>query len=46
MNSTTEAYACVKIDALLTDAGWSLTDGVSVLFENTLPDGTQADYVI
>ena len=46
MSGTTEAFARVKIDALLMDAGWSLTDGVSVLFEYTLPDGTQADYVL
>ncbi len=46
MNRTTEAFARVKIDALLTDAGWNLTDGSSVLFEHALPDGTQADYVL
>ena len=46
MSSTTDAYARVKIDALLQDAGWSLTDGSSVLFEYALPDGTQADYVL
>ena len=46
MSGTTEAFARVKIDALLMDAGWNLTDGVSVLFEYTLPDGTQADYVL
>ena len=42
----TEAFARVKIDALLNDAGWNLTDGSSVLFGHTLPDGTQADYVL
>ena len=46
MSGTTEAFARVKIDALLKDAGWSLTDGASVLFEHALPDGTQADYVL
>ena len=46
MSSTTEAFARVKIDALLKDAGWNLTDGSSVLFEHALPDGTQADYVL
>ena len=46
MSGTTEAFARVKIDALLEDAGWNLTDGSSVLFEHTLPDGTQADYVL
>ncbi len=46
MSGTTEAFARVKIDALLKDAGWDLTDGMSVLFEHALPDGTQADYVL
>ena len=46
MNQTTEAFSRVKIDALLKDAGWKLTDGVSVLFEQTLPDGSQADYAL
>ncbi len=42
----TEAFARVKIDALLKDAGWNLTDGSSVTFEQSLADGTQADYVL
>ena len=46
MSGTTESFARVKIDALLKDAGWNLTDGSSVLFEHALPDGTQADYVL
>ena len=46
MSGTTEAFARVKIDALLKDADWNLTDGSSVLFEHVLPDGTQADYVL
>ena len=46
MNNKTEALSRVKIDALLKDAGWNLTDGSSVLFELSLPDGTQADYVL
>ena len=46
MSGTTEAFARVKIDALLTDSGWNLTDGSSVLLEHALPDGTQADYVL
>ncbi len=46
MSGTTEAFARVKIDALLKDVGWNLTDGSSVLFEHALPDGTQADYVL
>ncbi len=46
MNSATEAFSRVKIDALLRDAGWNLTDGVSVLFEHVLPDGSRADYAL
>ena len=46
VSGTTEAFARVKIDALLKDAGWNLTDGSSVLFEHALSDGTQADYVL
>lgn len=46
MSETTEAFARVKINELLEDAGWDLTDGSSVLFEHTLSDGTQADYVL
>ncbi len=46
MTGTTEAFSRVKIDALLKDAGWNLTDGVSVLFEHALPDGTQSDYLL
>ena len=41
MSRTTEAFSRVKIDALLRDAGWDLIDGVSVLFEHGLPDGTR-----
>ena len=46
MSQTTEAFSRVKIDALLKDAGWTLTDGVSVLFEHVLPDGSRADYTL
>ena len=46
MSSTTEAFARVKIDGLLKCTGWNLTDGVSVLFEHALPDGTLADYAL
>ena len=46
MSQTTEAFARVKIDELLKDAGWNLTDGVSVLFEHSLPDGSCADYAL
>lgn len=46
MSGTTEAFSRVRIDVLLGDAGWNLTDGSSVLFEHALPDNTQADYVL
>ena len=46
MTGTTEAFSRVKIDALLTDAGWDLMDGTSVLFEHGLGDGSRADYVL
>ena len=46
MSGTTEAFSRVKIDALLKDAGWNLTDGVSVLLEHALPDGSRADYAL
>ena len=46
MSQTTEAFSRVKIDGLLKDAGWHLTDGVSVLFEHALQDGTRADYAL
>ena len=46
MSGTTEAFSRVKLDALLKDVGWNLTDGVSVLFEHALPDGTKSDYVL
>ena len=46
MSGTTEALAHVKTDKLLEDAGWNLTDGVGILFEHALPDGTQADDVL
>jgi len=43
---TTEAFARAVIDALLRDQGWKLTDGHSVRFEYTLPDGSRADYLL
>ena len=46
MSQMTEASSRVKIDKLLQDAGWNLTDGVSVLFEQSLPDGSRADYAL
>ena len=43
---TNEASARVRIDQLLKDAGWRLTDGVSVRYEYPLDDGGKADYVL
>ncbi len=42
----TEAFSRALIDAQLAEAGWKVTDGVSVRFEETLSDGTRADYVL
>ncbi|MDA9529891.1 DEAD/DEAH box helicase family protein [Bradyrhizobium sp. CCBAU 25338] len=41
-----EAFARVKIDQLLKDAEWALTDSRSVRFEYPLDDGGKADYVL
>jgi type I restriction enzyme R subunit len=41
-----EAFARVKIDQLLRDADWQLTDGRSVRFEYSLDDGGKADYAL
>ena len=46
MSRTTEPFSRVKIDALLADAGWNLTDATSIQYEYTLPDGTRSDYVL
>lgn len=43
---TNEAFARVKIDELLKDADWRLTDGRSVRFEYPLGDGGKADYAL
>lgn len=43
---TNEAFARVKIDQVLKDAQWALTDGRSVRFEYPLDDGGKADYVL
>lgn len=43
---TNEAFARVKIDQLLKDADWTLTDGHSVRFEYPLDDGGKADYAL
>jgi type I site-specific restriction endonuclease len=43
---TNEAFARVKIDQLLKDADWALTDGRSVRFEYPLDGGGKADYAL
>lgn len=43
---TNEAFARVKIDALLAAQGWDALDTNAVRFEVQLPDGTRADYVL
>ena len=43
---TNEAFARVKIDQLLKDTGWRLTDGLSVRYEYGLDDGGKADYAL
>ncbi len=43
---TNEAFARIKIDRLLKDTGWRLTDGISVRYEYPLDDGGRADYVL
>ena len=41
-----EAFARMKIDALLAAQGWDTLDTNAVSFEVQLPDGTRADYVL
>lgn len=41
-----EAFARVKVDQLLRDAGWNLGDGRSTRFEYVFDDGGRADYVL
>jgi type I restriction enzyme R subunit len=43
---TNEAFARVKIDQLLRDIDWRLTDERSVRFEYPLDDGGKADYAL
>ena len=43
---TNEAFARIKIDQLLKDADWRLTDGLSVRYEYPLNDGGRADYAL
>lgn len=46
MATTNEAFARVKIDALLAGQGWNIQDTNAVRFEVVMPDGTRADYVL
>jgi type I restriction enzyme R subunit len=41
-----EAFARVKIDALLAAQGWNTQDANAVRYEVVLPDQTRADYVL
>ena len=43
---TNEASARIKIDQLLKDTDWRLTDGISVRYEYPLDDGGRADYAL
>jgi type I restriction enzyme, R subunit len=43
---TNEAFARIKIDQLLKDTGWRLTDGIGVRYEYPLDDGGRADYAL
>jgi type I restriction enzyme R subunit len=43
---TNEAFARVKIDALLAAQGWNTQDPNAVRYEVVLPDSTRADYVL
>ena len=45
-NRQNEAFSRVHIDSRLKEVGWNLSDGQSVRYEYTLPDGTRADYVL
>ncbi len=42
MSCATEAFARVRVDAFLKDAGWNLVDISVVHYEWTLSDSTQA----
>lgn len=44
--SKTEAFARTLIDAQLADQDWKISDGISVRYEYTLPDGDRADYML
>ena len=42
----TEAFARTLIDAQIKDQGWKISDGISVRYEYTLPNGDRADYLL
>ena len=42
----TEAFARTLIDAQLNDQHWKISDGTSVRYEYTLPNGDRADYML
>lgn len=44
MATTNEAFARVKIDALLRAQGWDIQDTNAVRFEVVMTDGTRADF--
>jgi type I restriction enzyme R subunit len=44
--SQTEAFARTLIDAQLVDQDWKISDGVSVRYEYTLPNGDRSDYLL
>ena len=46
MASQTEAFARTLIDAQLNDQQWQISDGTSVRYEYTLPNGDRADYML
>ena len=46
MATQTEAFARTLIDAQLSDQHWQISDGTSVRFEYTLPNGDRADYML
>ncbi len=46
MATSNEAFARVKIDALLAAQGWNTQDTNAVRFEVVMPDGKRADYVL
>jgi type I restriction enzyme R subunit len=41
-----EAFARTLIDAQLKDQSWKISDGISIRYEYTLPDGNRADYML